>query len=438
MTARLLALAVFAWAAVVVVDQPRAAAQPRIRLVQNTVPVAPAPTATSTSSSTTGTSSGTVRTPVTLQQMTPVSTQQPCDGGTMTLPALTAPSVGFDPYNCTPVCPPTTDPCYPQTYAPQAVVPQTYTPPAYTPPAPERRFRLFGDVLFLQPSGSAITNVALPIDGAIAPPPATPVPLGPVLGLDPDYEPGFRVGFGYQPTAMGEWAAIFTYLETRAEGTVAVDPAGAARLRSLVFHPGTTAATTNFLNTTASSGLDMLLGDIEYRGVIPNFSGPSQTVRFILGARYANLEQAIAAQFANGTTAAMVSAVEFEGAGPKFGIDGERKAQTSGFLVYGRGSASFVAGQVSAAYAQRNNAGTVVAASRLGRRPHRADSGSGGWTRLEELRGSVPAVCRISRQRVVQLRGQRSFHQRSADERFRRYPRHSGFRRPRRAAEIRF
>lgn len=374
MTVRLLALAVSAWAAVVLVEQPRAAAQPRIRLVQNQVPAPPTTSTTSTNSTSTGTSSSTGRTPVTLQQMTPVSTQQPCcDGaGTMTLPALTAPSVGFDPYNCNPVgqpvCPPAVVPVYPQPYAtppaaPQTYIPQTYTPPAYTPPTPTHRFRVFGDFLLLQPSGSAVTNVALPIDGAIMPPPAVPIPLGPILFTDPDYEPGFRVGFGYQPTAMGEWAAIFTYLETRAEGSVSVDPAGTARLRPLVFHPGTAAAGTNFQNVTANSGLDLILGEIEYRGVIPNLSGPYQTVRFIVGGRYANLEQAFAAQFANGNPTAMVSGVEFEGAGPKFGLDLERKAPSSGFLVYGRAAASFVAGQVSAAFAQRNNAGTVVAAA---------------------------------------------------------------------------
>jgi hypothetical protein len=236
-----------------------------------------------------------------------------------------------------------------------------YAAPSYTPTS-SHRFRIFGDYLYLQPGGGAVTNFALPVSGAIVPLPDNAAPLGPAVAVDPDYTSGFRAGAGWRTSPVGEWVATFTFLQSEADQATSVNPAGIPVLRSLVFHPGTPAANAAFLDATANSSIDIMIGDVDYRGIIANHTGPNQTFNLVLGGRYAQLDQSFGAQFTNvATVEAVDSSVQFQGAGLRIGIDGERRNQRCGFLVYGRGFASFVAGEFSSTFTQTDNLAGVVA-----------------------------------------------------------------------------
>jgi hypothetical protein len=339
-------------------------AQPRVRLTQRDVTTVSGP-AKSAAQLAQGTSTTTPRattaTPAAPQSapIVPVPSYTDTTGsGTLpALPTLTAPSVNFDPYTCPPECPPSYGPpCPPTLAAPTS----PYATPGYNQ-TPTYRVRLYGDVMFLQPSGGAVTNYALPVSGAVIPLPDSPVPLGPVSELNPAYTPGFRAGLGVRMTPMGEWAGMVTYLKADTNNSVEAMPGGGV-LESLVFHPGTPAAHAGFLDASANSSLTMMLGDIEYRGMVPNYTGPYQTLDFVLGARYAQLDQDFSAQFSNAVMIEnMNTAITFKGAGLRLGLEGERRNQRCGFLVYGRGYASFVTGQFSSTFTQQDNfAGTVA------------------------------------------------------------------------------
>jgi hypothetical protein len=74
-------------------------------------------------------------------------------------------------------------------------------------------------------------------------------------------------------------------------------------------------------------------------------------LNYLLGARYANLEQQYASAYGGTGVAHLTrSDVRFDGGGIRFGLDGERHHGHTGFLLYGRGVVSMVAGQFRTSY----------------------------------------------------------------------------------------
>jgi len=252
---------------------------------------------------------------------------------------------------------------YAQTAAPapyyQAPPAQAVVVPAPASCASPLRCEVFGEYLLLQPGDAARMSFALPINGAIIPPPDPPVPIGPVATLDPGYHSGFRAGIGFRPNEYGEWDGTYTMFESRARETVAVDPADIVVLHSLVIHPATVAADTVFLDASAGSSIDFDLADVEYRHY---FADGRYSLVFVAGARYAHLEQDFDSRFTNVTTIEDVSTrIRFDGGGIRTGLEGEWRSATTGLLVYARGLASFVAGRFRSSFTQQDNfAGVVV------------------------------------------------------------------------------
>jgi len=327
---------VFACVAVLLlVHGSTANAQPRVRLAQGAA------------AGTTGQSrsSGTVVQPTPAPDLQTVQ-GQPSTGGLMTLPALTAPSLNFDPYNCaTPVVP--TQP---------APAPACYSEgPAY-------RFRIFGEYLWLQPGEAATTSFALPINGAIVPPPDPPIPVGPLAMTDPDFAGAYRLGFGFQTGPQSDWAVSVFYLDNTTSSNVSVSPGGIPVLHSLVVHPSTVAADAEFLDASATSQLVMQVADLEYRSYIWGNTCSPQTLNYLVGGRYALIEQDFSAVFSNTTTIETVTtAIDFQGGGIRVGLEGEREGPRFGFTVYGKGYASLLAGQFSSTYSQQDNFSGIVA-----------------------------------------------------------------------------
>ena len=218
------------------------------------------------------------------------------------------------------------------------------------------RSGVFGEIMMLRARGAEVAY-AVPIDGAIVPPPVPPVQVGPVAVADPDYSMGFRLGGVY---ALDDCTSVaLTYTRFQSSSTSSVSTAAPLVLRSLVFHPGTANAGSDFLSATANLDVKFNLVDADYRAVWA--AGDLWVVNYLLGARYANLGQDFTGVYTGtGTTDTLVSNMNFDGGGIRVGMDAQRFAANSGFMIYGRSSASFVAGEFRGHYTQSSDVDPII------------------------------------------------------------------------------
>lgn len=219
------------------------------------------------------------------------------------------------------------------------------------------RWRVYGDFLYLRPANEKVA-FAVPINGAIEPPPGMPpVQIGMEAVVDCDYDPGFRIGAGRILNDCSEVGMSCTFLESETFNGISTDVPYA--IRSLVDHPGDWAAPTDFLTADAELEIDLGLFDVDYRRVLA--CGECYRLNYLVGARYAHLDQTFASVFTNSTRIeAVATAVRFDGGGIRLGLEGERQIGTFGLMVYGSGVASFVGGEFRCRYAQANTGGGFV------------------------------------------------------------------------------
>jgi hypothetical protein len=177
------------------------------------------------------------------------------------------------------------------------------------------------------------------------------VQISPVQIVDPDYSSNYRVGGSLALSSCTSLVLTYANFQTNTSNTSSVDPAdfGDVVLRSLVLHPAAGNANADFLDATANLGIDYETADLDYRSVL--WANDLGVMNYLVGARFARLNQDFAASFSGtGTLDSMVTDVEFDGGGIRFGLDGERHHPCNGFMLYGRGIASFVAGEFRTAY----------------------------------------------------------------------------------------
>jgi major outer membrane protein len=219
------------------------------------------------------------------------------------------------------------------------------------------RYFAFGEFLYLRPRNAEVAYAA-PINGALVTGPTSPqVQVGPVRVADPDYAPGFRLGGGVFLSPRSAVAVTYTQFDRDTFDAVSL-PGNGAVFRSLVSSPNPLAVGANGLDTAATLQTQFQLLDVDYKGLITY--SPDLQVAYVIGARYANLEQHFAAGFAPATGFQQVLAEsEFDGGGLKLGLEGLKFQSTSQFFVYGKGYTSLIAGTFRARY-QFDNAGTNV------------------------------------------------------------------------------
>jgi hypothetical protein len=210
--------------------------------------------------------------------------------------------------------------------------------------------------LYLRPRNKELAY-AVPIDGDIdAQYRGFPVQIGPVAVLDPDYSPGFRIGFSKYLSEVSSLGAQYTWLQTHTEHSVATSAPNV--LRSLVQHPGPFAAPTDFLSASASYDVDFQIVDLDYRLLL--LSGPCHEVTLIGGLCYAHERQEFASRFENSGVEAVATDIVFDGGGIRIGLEGERRSARTGLMAYGRTSARFVAGDFHCEYLQGTGTDPVV------------------------------------------------------------------------------
>lgn len=219
-------------------------------------------------------------------------------------------------------------------------------------PAPwEHTCSLFADFLYMRPRNADVAY-GVPIDGPIiGPPPASPIQIGPTGIVDPDYAPAFRIGGSYDLNHPANIRAQWTHFTS--DDSDSISTTAPNLIRSLVSHPSSQSAATNFLRASADTSIDYDLVDVDYRG--PLACGKKYYLNYLLGARYANLDQDFNARFASLGTETVSTRINFDGLGIRIGAEGERYAPGTGFKLYGRGAASFVVGEFSGRYLQQQS-----------------------------------------------------------------------------------
>ena len=209
------------------------------------------------------------------------------------------------------------------------------------------KWRFFGDFLYLRPRNSEV-NYAVPFNGPVTPPDDVPIQVGRIATVDLDYTPAFRVGFARDISDCASLGATYTQLDSSTSDSISVD--APIVLRSMVVHPSTLTAAADWLSAQASYDIRYKLVDIDYRRIFA--CGERYSASYLIGARYGHLEQVFQSTFTDIATESVNTDVSFDGAGIRVGLEGERRAACSGLLVYGKGSANFVAGEFSARYFQ--------------------------------------------------------------------------------------
>ena len=228
----------------------------------------------------------------------------------------------------------------------------------------EHRSGFFGDFLYLRPRNAEVTY-ALPIDGPVAPALGAEVPVGAAAVVDFGYEPAFRVGFGLRIKPDSSVSAQYTYFRGSDEDAATVT--APVLLRSLVTHPLSMNTTTDTLDASASTAIDYDLIDLDFKALFDGCEplqcdncGNCKTefadvLNYIVGVRYARLDQDFRSQFQVTGVTSVNTNVDFDGGGIRLGLEGERHSTVTGLYVYGQGITNLMVGEFKADYAQVNS-----------------------------------------------------------------------------------
>jgi hypothetical protein len=175
------------------------------------------------------------------------------------------------------------------------------------------------------------------------------VPRGQVAMAQPDYAPGFRVGGAYAICENRWLVATFTWFHTATDSDTAAVPGTA--LRALLVFPNTLNSAADSLTASARYEFSLQMADVDYK--CPLWSCDSCRVNWLVGARYAHLDQDLQATYSILGTTTVDSHITFDGGGVRGGFDGEYKVKCGAF-GYAKGVVNLLAGHFAGNYEQRN------------------------------------------------------------------------------------
>lgn len=217
----------------------------------------------------------------------------------------------------------------------------------------------FGEFLYLTPGNTDIIYAREETDPGL-----TGSPTGPQGIVNIDESPGYRFGFF---VALDDCSSIVTSY-TRWDGTSSdrIDAANGRILNPVLLHPSTLTTGSTALQATATQSINFQLADLAYRRVLRH--GNRYAINWTGGLRYGNIEQSFNSQqtvsVATGLTN-LTTDIDFDGFGLLAGLDGERQSLETGFLIYGRGTSSFLGGEWKADASQTNQFGGGVIGNSL-------------------------------------------------------------------------
>lgn len=211
----------------------------------------------------------------------------------------------------------------------------------------------YADFLWLRPRNEGV-EYAVPINGQIQQG-TIPQQQGATEVVDPNFSAGFRIGVD---TALSDCSSLFaeyTYYRNTTNDSVATS--APLVLRSMVLNPSTLDAAADFLNANASEIVDFDVIDLGY---YHNFwaCGHSNLGGFA-GVRYGHLSQDFQANYSNIVTESVDTGVNFDGVGPRFGLDGNWQLP-KGFFLHGKASVSLLGGEYRANYSDTSPTATAT------------------------------------------------------------------------------
>ncbi|GIT29404.1 MAG: hypothetical protein Ct9H300mP1_14500 [Planctomycetaceae bacterium] len=199
-----------------------------------------------------------------------------------------------------------------------------------------------GEFLYLQ-ARTVDVPYATPVEGAAG----NTVPRGPTLFADPDYQPGFRVGFTSNLTKESSISANYWFYQSQTNGSGSL-PGGTGYFSPTTMHPNTTSVATEYLSAESSLDIDFDVIDAHYRS--PVYDGDLYYLDLTVGARYTRIDQDFHAGYSVLNSADVNTEVGFEGrTSPGTGT---RRPFDGRFHLFVRGAASLLLGHVTGEYTQ--------------------------------------------------------------------------------------
>jgi hypothetical protein len=204
---------------------------------------------------------------------------------------------------------------------------------------------VFGEFIFLT-ARDADVPFATPSDGLGV----NVVPNGNTLVADPAYDPGFRVGGSFALSPRTSFGLMYTNYESRVNDR-GTREGGNGFFRATLLHPNTTNVDDDFLAAEAEYDIDFQFGDLVLSHDL--WRDCESRLTTVAGFRYAQLDQNLRAVYSILGVTTVDSDIDFEGFGPRLGLDVERFVRP-GLSVYGNAFANFLPGSFDGSYAQRD------------------------------------------------------------------------------------
>lgn len=221
------------------------------------------------------------------------------------------------------------------------------------------RIQVFGEFLYLRPRNAEIAY-AVGVDNVPTNGPGgnQDVPVTPVQVVDPDYQGGFRTGIGFTLNECSAVVATYTHYEANTADDIVIPGGIGVALTSLVSVPFPINAAASYLDAAAFSDFDLDILDVDYKGLIAYDC--NYKVNYLIGARYAALENQFNAVFTTVGFEQVYSAVQFDGAGLKLGLEGEVYSANQQWFAYGKGAASYVGGEFRTRYVMGSSVDPLI------------------------------------------------------------------------------
>jgi hypothetical protein len=206
------------------------------------------------------------------------------------------------------------------------------------------RNSVFLDLLYLRPG-----NIDYVYAVAQTGPLATDVPTGATGRVGFDGAPGYRLGGTMAISDCSSIQASYTWYNADTGSSLSAAPGSV-----LVFQPGLPQIPNvgaAAIAASASQAIRFQLLELDYRSLL--YGTCDSALNYFAGVRYANLKQTFQAQEDVGVPVGLSTvntAINFDGFGIGMGLDYMKRRAGTGFLVYGRSSASFVSGEFKAQY----------------------------------------------------------------------------------------
>jgi Legionella pneumophila major outer membrane protein precursor len=210
---------------------------------------------------------------------------------------------------------------------------------------------VFADLLYLRP-GNIDYVYAVEQTGTLP----TDSPTGPTGRVGFDSALGFRIGASGALSECSSIQASYTWFQDETSDRITANAGNV-----LIFQPGVPGIPNvgaSSIQASADYDIRFQQVDLDYRALL--YGTCDSAINYFAGLRYANLEQNFRAREDIGVPVGLANVatdINFDGFGIGFGLDAMRRSETSGLLIYGRASASFVAGEFKADFRETTQFG---------------------------------------------------------------------------------